>query len=542
MNIDSNYILYPLFCATFILSLFFSSKRYLHMAQLEGYKPGQYARWLKINGRRIFFRETIIIVLISTVIYFVLKIDKTISIKGTIGFIIWLLSILYYSFYLYNLEKKAKKPLAFTKRATRLFIFELLLVAVSIYIYYIKIGEFFPALIISSIIIYIVPFYMLIAMILINPLEMYIQYRYFRSAQEKIKNMKNLKVIGITGSYGKTSTKYFTATLLKQKYNTLMTPESYNTPMGITKVIREQLTDSHEVFVCEMGARYKGDIRKLCSLVNPSIGVLTSIGPQHLETFNSIENIVETKFELIESLPENGISILNGDNEYIIKKVNSIKTNAVLYGINSSRQDFYITARDINNSREGLKFKVRTADGIEFDCKTSLLGKHNVSNLLAAICVALKMGLTVYEIQAGLKDIKPVPHRLQILDTNNGVTVIDDAFNSNPEGVRQALEIMKEIEGRQKIVVTPGMVELGAIEKEENKKMGILMARCCDYAVIVGKKRTRPIIEGLMEENFSPENIKVVSSLDEATKVLSNIVKPGDVVLFENDLPDNYDE
>ncbi|MDI3480386.1 MAG: UDP-N-acetylmuramoyl-tripeptide--D-alanyl-D-alanine ligase [Tepidanaerobacteraceae bacterium] len=541
MSVYKTFIFYPLFWAALIFSLFFSSKRYLHMAQLEGYKPGQYARWLRVNAERIFFRESLIILLTSLAAYLVFKIDKTISIKGAVVFIIWFLSMGYYSFYLYGLEKKAKKPLVFTKRATRLFVFELLLSAASIYFYCAKAGVVFADLMILSIIVYVIPVYMLVATVLTTPLEMHIQNRYFIDAREKIKKMKNLKVIGITGSYGKTSTKYFTATLLKQKYNTLMTPESYNTPMGVTKVIREQLTDLHEVFVCEMGARYKGDIRKLCDLVNPTIGVVTSIGPQHLETFHSIENIIDTKFELIESLPDNGISILNGDNEYIIKKVNSIKTNAVLYGMNSNSQ-YYITACGINNSREGLKFKVRTADGIEFDCRTSLLGRHNVSNLLAAICVALKMGLTVGEIQAGLREIKPVPHRLQILDTDNGVTVIDDAFNSNPEGVRQALEVLKEIEGRKKIIVTPGMVELGAVESEENRKMGRLMARCCDYAIIVGKKRTRPIVEGLMEENFPPDNIKVVPNLDEATKVLSSIVRQKDVVLFENDLPDNYDE
>jgi UDP-N-acetylmuramoyl-tripeptide--D-alanyl-D-alanine ligase len=170
------------------------------------------------------------------------------------------------------------------------------------------------------------------------------------------------------------------------------------------------------------------------------------------------------------------------------------------------------------------------------------LGRHNVSNLLAAITVALRLGLSVEQIREGLRKIKPVPHRLQILDTGNGVTVIDDAFNSNPVGAREALECVKEMDGGKRIVVTPGMVELGKVEYEENKKLGKIMAACCDYAILVGRKRSKPILEGLEEGNFPQDRIRVVTGLDEATVVLSQIVRPGDVVLFENDLPDNYNE
>jgi UDP-N-acetylmuramoyl-tripeptide--D-alanyl-D-alanine ligase len=189
-----------------------------------------------------------------------------------------------------------------------------------------------------------------------------------------------------------------------------------------------------------------------------------------------------------------------------------------------------------------LKFRVYGEGGIDFECRTALLGKHNASNMLAAISVALKLGLTVEEIKRGISKIEPVPHRLQLIKTNNGVTVIDDAYNSNPEGAKQALETIKSFSGGSRIVVTPGLVELGSVEHKENKKLGKVIAECCDYAVLIGIKRSRPLVQGLKEKGFAEDRIIVVTSSNEGMRKLGKIVKAGDVVLFENDLPDNYTE
>lgn len=543
--------LFVLIFATFFYAAFVESKTQLHMAQLEGYKPNQYLRFGLANLKSLFINETLFLVIEPLFGLFIINLlgvnFRYLFGMAFIFLIFWFLAAVYICLNHQKKQKNAKKPLVFTKRATRLFILQLVLQFFAAYVIFIFIvgilkGHVLTLLLLLGLNIYLAPFFMLFSVTMIYPLEMHIQYRYFKKAQEKIRKMKHLKVIGITGSYGKTSTKYFLTTLLKQKFNTLMTPESYNTPMGITRVIREQLSEEHEVFVCEMGARYRGDIKTLCELAGPSIGVITAIGPQHLETMKTIENIVKTKFELVDFLPQDGIAVLNGDNKYIRRQAENIRVKTLFYGIDSEKGDLYITCDSIKNSREGLEFEVKLKDGTGFVCKTSLLGRHNVSNLLAAICVALYLGLSVQEIQAGLRNIKPVPHRLQLLDTSNGVTVIDDAFNSNPEGARRALEVVEELEGGKKIIVTPGMVELGDIEREENKRLGQAIARCCDYAIIVGKRRAQPLLEGLREENFPEDGIKVVASLDEATKILAEIVRAGDVVLFENDLPDNYVE
>lgn len=514
--------------------------KHLHMAQLEGYKPKQYWHWLSHNLNISFLKELAVLAATFILVF-------TAYIIHYPQFLLYLLLIIWsasniYIIYKLNTTKGAKKSLVFTHRATRLFVLNLLFLMLWSAFGFIYLSGSFEFILYLSLLRLAVPFNMLFSMEVIYPVEIMIQQRYMRMAKAKLNGMKNLKVIGITGSYGKTSTKYFLKTILSEKYNTLMTPESYNTPMGITKVIREQLANEHQVFVCEMGARNIGDIKTLCKLVNPTMGILTSIGPQHLETFKSIDNVVKTKYELIQALPYYGTAIFNGDNSYCLKLARKTGIDTMVYSMNRNDEDIYLKAENVKYTREGLEFLVKGQDDIEFECRTRLLGRHNVSNILAAICAAIRLGLSTDEIIRGISKIEPVPHRLQLMDTNNGITVIDDAFNSNPVGSKEALEILKGFTGGSRIIITPGMVELGAIEYEENKKFGKFMAECCDYAILVGIKRSRPIIEGLMQGKFPEQRIIAVSSLNEATERLGHIVKPGDVVLFENDLPDNYTE
>lgn len=497
-------ILYLVPGALFLYLAWGESLRQLHMAQLEGYKPSQYLHWLKHNKQNAFIKQPPLM-------------------KQSAG-------------------DAPKKPLVFTNRAKRLFaINSVLLMCWMGLSYVISIGPLsFVVLLMMGVA--FIPLIMLLATRIAYPMEMNIQKGYYRDAQKKIAAMSNLRVIGITGSYGKTSTKYFLKTILSEKYNTLMTPESYNTPMGITRVIREQLTVDHEVFVCEMGARNVGDIKELVELARPTIGIISSIGAQHLETFKSVENIKNTKNELIEGLPLGGTAVFNGDNEYCMELAGRTALETLVYSTERDAQDVVVYAKDIVTTDKGLRFTIHTRDGLSFPCQTELLGKHNVSNIMAAICVALKLGLTPDQIQSGILKIKPVPHRLQLIPTANGVIVIDDAFNSNPAGAKEALETIRELGTGKRIVITPGMVELGDVEADENKAFGRTMADCCDYAILVGLKRSQPIAEGLRDGGFSEDKIIVTANLNEATAKMGQLVRSGDVVLFENDLPDNYNE
>ena len=330
-------------------------------------------------------------------------------------------------------------------------------------------------------------------------------------------------------------------TILSEKFNVLNTPESYNTPMGLSKVINNTLNPNHEVFVAELGAKVIGEIREVAELVQPKIGVLTSIGPVHIETFKNIDNIMKTKYELIEELPTDGVAIFNYDNEYIKKIADKTFKEKLLYGLEDIEMlDIY--ADDIVVSELGSTFTLRDKEGNNISCTTKLLGKHNIYNILAGACVAKTLGLSFEEISRGIAKIEPIEHRLNIINPGTGIIIIDDAFNSNPIGTKAALDVLSQFKEGKKIIVTPGMIELGEMEEAANREFGVNIGKVCDYVILVGEKRTKPIYEGIMETNYKEANIFVVNNLEEATSQIGKIAKPKDVVLFENDLPDNYSE
>ena len=233
------------------------------------------------------------------------------------------------------------------------------------------------------------------------------------------------------------------------------------------------------------------------------------------------------------------VAVLPKDNKYCYGIYKEEKRKKYLYGVKDTK-DTDVYAYNIKLSKEGSTFTVASHNK-KFTCTTKLLGEHNVENIVGCITIALHLGLTPEEIQRGVSKVEAVPHRLQILPTTNGTVVIDDAFNSNPVGSKMALDVLKQFDGR-KIIITPGMVELGKEEAELNKEFGRQMAESVDVAILVGINRSKPIEEGLKEKNFDENNLYVVSNLNEATERLGKLTKAGDVILFENDLPDNYDE
>jgi UDP-N-acetylmuramoyl-tripeptide--D-alanyl-D-alanine ligase len=523
------------------------------MMQLEGYKEEGYRRWLTESDKAYMpkVKKALENIAIITILYIILSVifRKHESIRISI----WYLYIIYWLFSMtLSMDSKGdepKKPLVFTQRAKRLYAANLILNLLTILIVYIVYSNvindlllYFPTvLLIGSLLYYFQPETIYLSAMVIKPIENNINMHYFEMAQAKIESMKDLSVIGITGSFGKTSTKFITGTILKEKYRVLNTPESYNTSMGLSKVINDELTSEDEIFIAEMGARNIGDIRELSKLTKPKIGVITSIGPTHLETFKNLDNIMKTKYELIEELPTDGIAVFNYDDEYIKKLADKTFKEKILYGMENV-QELDIYAENVEVSEMGSTFTIKDKDGDSIVCTTKLLGKHNIYNILAGVSVATAMGLSLEEIRKGIQKIQPIPHRLDIMNPGTGIIVIDDAFNSNPIGAKAALDVLSQFKEGRKIIVTPGMVELGAREKEANREFGINIGKVCDYVILVGEKRTIPIYEGLMEVGYSEENIFIVNDLDEATTKIQIIARPKDIILFENDLPDNYNE
>ena len=391
----------------------------------------------------------------------------------------------------------------------------------------------------------ITPVVILISNLINEPLEAIVHMGYFNKARVKLKNNHNLIKIGITGSYGKTSTKYFLATILSEKYKILFTPGSYNTPMGISKVINQNKDNDYEIFIAEMGADKKGDINKLCKLVKPKYGIITAIDIQHLETFGTLSDIINTKLSLFSNLDNQGFGIYNFDSEILRESIKKVKFSIPLYSYSmyeKDHPDVSIYAKNIKHTRDGLKFTAVYKNNIYIDVKADVLGRHNVLNLLAVILMAKLIGLSNDEIENGIKKIEPVEHRLQKINSPGDVLVLDDAFNANLNGAFEALKVLNEIGGNKKIIVTPGLIGLGEIEDEINQKFGEYIAEYSDIAILIGKDRTKSIYNSLIRKKFKKYNIIIVKSLEESKNVLKNLLKPGDIILFENDLPDTYNE
>lgn len=515
------------------LFCFFSSLNYAHMFQLEGYKPKGYLKWLMQYG------FDTVLAAVGMAMLFVLAYLFQATLGEIAGIIVgFALLTAFAALGILSIRKfrvkDAKKPLAYTSRIKRLLTCEGILIAA------LCCAGYFSGGAITGILVALAPLYVLLANAVNAPIEALIRRHYLRDAQKKLEAYPDLIKIGITGSYGKTSTKFILAAILSEKYSVCVPPSSYNTPMGLTRVIRESLKKEHQVFLAEMGAKHKGDIEELVELVHPRYGIITSVGPQHLETFGDIQTVAATKYELISGLPKDGIAFFP-DDAGICKQLYDMTTMEKRLFALEDEGECDLFASDISCGAEGSSFIVRFRDGTSFSATTKLLGKHNILNILGCVAIARELGLSSEQIQAGISKIEPVEHRLQLLPTANGVTVIDDAFNANPAGTRVAMEVLGNFPGRR-FVVTPGMVELGEAEAEENKAFGKNMAGVADFVFLIGPRHTRPIYDGLLEAGFDSGHIFVKNSLAEASQEMGKMLMVGDVVLFENDLPDNYNE
>ena len=454
---------------------------------------------------------------------------------------------------IYKMKKDNKdinSTLVMTKRATRLYRFNLIFNFFISFIFIFLINRYVFSregnigkyiILILIYVIYYVSFdkyqeyIFYISASIMKPFEDAINKSFFNEAKEKMKTLDDLKVIGIAGSFGKTSTKFITSTILKEKFNVLETPESYNTTMGVSKIINDELNDSYDIFITELGARSIEEIEVLTDLLQPDIGVITSIGPVHLETFKNIDNIMKTKFELIEDLPTKGVAVFNYDNEYIKKLADKTFKEKINYGIENS-ENLDIFAEDIIISHEGSEFTLKDKNNNSIKCRTKLLGKHNISNILAGASIALSLGLSLEEIKTGISKIEPIDHRLNVKKIKNNITVIDDSYNSNPIGAKAALDVISHFKEGKKIIVTPGMINLGMMELDANFEFGNNIAKVCDYVILIKNESSKYVYEGIISQNYNKDNIIIVEDAKQASKEVFKIAKEKDIVLFESDI------
>jgi UDP-N-acetylmuramoyl-tripeptide--D-alanyl-D-alanine ligase len=568
--------------------------RLLHLFQLEHYEPARLMLWLRRRSELLDPRELGLVVLLFA--------GAVAARAGGSGWLCGALLLLVCPLAALgprDWRREAVKPLVFTSRAKRLLAVALappaLLVVAAIVVAAVGLTTAALAVLLAlgAALLAGAPWTLLAANVALRPIQDSVNRRYVRRAERSLREWDPL-VVGITGSYGKTTTKFCVGAVLAADRPTLVTPESYNSYLGVIRTINEHLRRSHRAFVVEMGMFRRGDIAELCELVHPTVGVITAIGPMHLERLGSIEAIAAAKGELLDALPPDGHFVTNADDPRCLELAARATVPVTLFGIHRPGRSAGATdadspgavAGDANGTageegavaaasdRDGiarstphasqkdrphvqvLASDIRLADGhTKFDLRlegpdsppipvsAGLLGRHNVSNLLAAAAVGRVLGIDGARIAEGLSRVEAPAHRLQpIHNRRAGVVVIDDAYNSNPDGAASALEVLREHPASRRLLVTPGMVELGELESQLNRSFGEHAADVCDIAILVGSARTTPIREGLASAGMDPEAVHVVRDIAEATALLAGLTRAGDVVLFENDLPDTYAE
>jgi len=495
------------------------------MLQQNSYFPSRYFSWVKSD----FSVKSVIVFFISSLLFCF----DFYAVQAIFLGAIFLLSVITAR----KTQKESIKKLVLTARVKRLFAAAGILEIVFIALYILFCNSFIGKL--SCVVLFLLtlisPVLTFICWAVTYPVEKAFSRHYINDAKRILKNHSVLKVIGITGSYGKTTTKFILTRILSEKFNTLCTPQSFNTPMGVVRTIRENLKPQTQIFVCEMGAKNVGDIKEICDIVNPDFGLITSVGAQHLETFKSVDNVFKTKFELSDAVKSKGGKVFaNGNSKEIIDRIE--RADFTLYGTEHS---FDYTAENISYGKNGCEFDITLGDK-KVRLTSRLLGLHSVINIAGAAGLAFELGVSEDDIKYAVASLKPTEHRLELKPSVNGSVMIDDAYNSNPEGCLEAVRVLGSFEGMQKVVITPGLIELGEKEYDCNFALGLEAAKICDIIIFVGKNRSKPMVDAVNTTDFNKSDMFVASSFKEAMEIYSKFANSNTVLLIENDLPDNY--
>lgn len=519
-------MLFPVFIFSCVLFARKRMLRYLRYLQQEGYDSRRFVNWMikeKAFDKRGFLAISVVALLSQLTINVYLLVA------------LFLTAI---SFWEIDPRNQGKIKLNMTERARRIYFLACALyLTFQMPLLFLENLWFFP---LQIILFQLIPFCLLISLSILSFDEQKRQWRFIKEGKDRLKEVSPF-VIGITGSYGKTSTKNALATLLQiTKGSTFWPAKGVNTEMGITREIRDHLKKGTEYAVIEMGAYGKGSIEKLCRLTPPDAGIITTIGLAHLERFGNQETIKFAKSELAQAIPKNGILVCNGDNpgSRSISEEHR-KTTTLLYGFDNRKNDLdcWITRIEMTSSGTLFTFKWKE---MHYSGNTPLLGKSAISNLAASFTMACALGAEPDFVIAACAHVLPVDNRLQI-HRERDVTYLRDAYNSNPEGFSDALDVLQHLEGKRKILMTPGMIELAELNHKLHEKIGIKAANVCDQAILVGNLNRESLTQGLLNGGMHKESILHVENRKEAFECLQKHVQPGDIVLIENDLPDVHE-
>lgn len=487
-----SYLIALLWSIVFLKKLLF----WVYLWQLKEYHIGRFFDHFRTyKGKRLVFSYLLLVkVLILFGIFFSAEFNLFEIKLGLVYFIgaVFLVEVL---FALKNVwQKTFKKPALTRKTATVLstgISFGILILFVLL-VLGLNITRFAFSLLFLDI---LAPVVFSVLVLAYQPLAVILRSRIIKAAKEKRVRFRDLLVIGVTGSYGKTSTKEFLATILSEKFKVLKTKEHQNSEIGVSQCILDELTSDYEIFVCEMGAYNRGGIKLLCDIVKPQIGILTGINEQHMATFGSQENIIKAKYELIESLPQSGVAFFNGKNKYCVELYGKTNIKKKLYGQDATSPD--------------------------------------AENLAGAEAVAQELGMNEEEIARTCAKIQPWP---EIKKGLNGINVIDATYSANPTGLIAHLEYLRNFSGK-KIIVMPCLIELGKASKEVHQRIGRKIGEVCDLAIITTKDRFKEIRDGSISLPQRGAEVLFIEKPEEIIEKIKTFCQPGDVVLLESRVP-----
>lgn len=514
----------------FVLFSYLRLLTYLHIYQQEEYDSPRFLHWLFARGAFDRRATAVILVVGSLQLAHVLR-TLDASALVALGFIVL-------KMFEKDPRRASKKKLTMTGRAKRIYFCAMALLVLAGCV--VALTE--PPLLVWIVLVQLIPVSLAGGNALTLPHENRLQERFWSEAHSKLASLKPV-VVGITGSYGKTSTKHLLGHILEVQAPVLITPGSVNTPMGVARIIREQLGPHHRFFVCEMGAYGPGSIARLCRLAPPDVGVITAIGMAHYERFKTLEAVASTKFELAEAADARRGSIIIAEQTLDF---------APAQNFHERHRASTIVCGDGPDCNARIVSSAQTEAGIEaevfwqdrsYRLKAPIFGEHHISNMVLAFVAAGALGVSPEDAALALASAPQISHRLEVKTAPGGARIIDDAYNSNPSGFASGLRLLQVLggNGSRRILVTPGMVELGSAHDEEHRKIGELAGTAADVLLAVVPERIATLTSAYAKAN--PNGLIVpVATFAAAQRWLDANLKSGDVVLLENDLPDLYEK
>lgn len=513
---------------SFSFFLYRRIKRYLRFLQQDDYSASRFVKWFFEN--RSFDKRGTALALAG----------GAVSLAGWDPRPLMIAGFLLLAIFEGDPQRSGKMTLKMTERAKRLLWSAFLLASFSFLSTSLLLYSLMPSWLTILLFCQAAPLYLLFSLGLLSIDESRRQRRFLNEAKKRLLEVNPL-VIGITGSYGKTSTKHFLSRLMQLSLGPTFYPgKGVNTPMGITREIRERLKDRTPYAVVEMAAYGPGSIRRLTRLTPPRGAILTTIGKAHLERFGSQEVIAKTKGELAEAVPEDGFLVLNGDDPFLRRMGKQHQNKTTLYyGYSDERGplDLKIVIGKAGVKGTEISFIYK---GKSYEATVALHGKPIIANLASAFLTACHLGADPSFVAATLPHMEAFENRLQVRAEGDTIFV-HDAYNSNPVGFAAALEVLGSVDGQRRILMTPGMIELGQDQEYENEQAALLASRVADIVLIVGWANRKALETGLLRGGFSPEQMHFFETRDEALAYLKKIQKKGDVVLIENDLLDLHE-